>query len=188
MDQSDIIQETIVKFSDKFKPLANIKILDPVEKQVRDDNPVTTLGIEEVVLGNMNEKIQIKEKDANGNLVESLAAPASLFNISVMVTPYYKTYADTLKIIGAIARLMKDDNKIEVDRFDWIDNNKKPIIIYPISGMTLEKQMQIFSMLKSDYRPSLFYQFAIGIDSAKKEIFRRVEERKFTTYDKLHKK
>ncbi len=191
MEQSDIIQETIVKFSEKFKQLANVKILDPVEKQVRDDNPVimiTTLGIEEVVINNMNEKIQVKEDDGKGNLVESLVAPASLFNLSVMVTPYFKTYADTLKIIGSIARLVKDDNRIEVDRFDWIENNKKPIIIYPISGMTLEKQMQIFSMLRSDYRPSLFYQFAVGIDSAKKEVFRRVEQRKITAYDKLHRK
>ena len=75
---------------------------------------------------------------------------------------------------------MKDDNQINVGEYDWLDNNKKPIIISPIPGMGLEKQMHIFNMLKTDYRPSLFYQFTVGINSDKKDIFRRVEERKIT--------
>jgi len=187
MEQSDIIQESINRFADKLKKIANTKIMDPIEHQSKDAQPViiiTVLGMEEVVLGNMNERFQIKEKDEKGNEIEYLMPPASNFNISVMVTPYFKTYADTLKIIGLIARLFKDDNQIPVDKFDWVSNEKSPISIYPISGMTLEKQMQLFNMIRSDYRPSLFYQFTIGIDSSRKEIFKRVEERKFSSFQK----
>jgi hypothetical protein len=187
MEQSDIIQESINRFADKLKKIANTKIMDPIEHQSKDDQPVimiTVLGMEEVVVGNMNERFQIKDKDEKGNVVEFLMPPASHFNISVMVTPYFKTYSDTLKIIGLISRLFKDDNQIPVDKFDWVSNEKNPIFIYPISGMTLEKQMQIFNMIRSDYRPSLFYQFTVGIDSSRKEIIRRVEERKITAFPK----
>jgi hypothetical protein len=38
-----------------------------------------------------------------------------------------------------------------------------------------------------EYTPSLFYQVTVGINSDKKEIFRRVEERKFDTVKKSEK-
>lgn len=182
MDQSNILQEAVNQFARKFKNLAKVKIRDPVDIKDKDDQPlimITVLGMEEIVLRNMNERIQRKDRDKKGNIIEYFTAPATLFTISVMVTPYFKTYADTLKIIGAIAKLMKDHNQIPVGEYDWLDNNNKPIFVTPVPGMGLEKQMQIFNMLKTDYRPSLFYQFTIGIDSDKKDIFRRVKERKF---------
>jgi hypothetical protein len=117
-------------------------------------------------------------------ITEYLTEPSTLLNTTVMVTPYFKTYSDTLKILGAIAKLIKDDNLIPVGELDWFENENRPIIISPMAGMNLEKQMQIFSMLRSDYRPSLFYQFTVGIESGKKEIFRRVKERKFTAHMK----
>jgi hypothetical protein len=183
MDQSNILQEVIHQFSQKFQKLAKVKIKDPADKQGKDDQPVimiSVLGIEEIVLGNMNERIQRKGNDGKGNIIEYFTTPPSKFNISVMVTPWFKTYADTLKILGSIARLIKDDNQISVGEFDWLDNQKRPILITPVPGMGLEKQMQVFSMLKLDYRPSLFYQFLVGIDSIKKDVFKRVKERKFT--------
>jgi hypothetical protein len=182
MEQSNILHETINQFAKKFEPLAKVKIRDPVNIQEKEDQPlimITVLGMEEIVLRNMNEKIQRKGEDEKGNQIEYFTAPASLFTLSVMVTPYFKTYADTMKIIGAIAKLMKDDNQLATGECDWLDNNKKPIIISPVPGMGLEKQMQIFNMLRTDYRPSLFYQFTVGINSDKKDIFRRVKERKF---------
>lgn len=187
MDQSNILQETINQFALKFKKLAKVKIKDPVNNQTKEDQPlimINVLGMEEIVLGNMNERIQRKGKDGKGNIIEYFTSPATLFNISVMVTPYFKTYADTLKIIGAIAKLIKDNNQIPVGDYDWLDNNNKPIFISPIPNMGLEKQMQIFNMLKTDYRPSLFYQFTVGIDSDEKDVFRRVEERKISAVHK----
>jgi hypothetical protein len=183
MDQSNIFQEIIQQFSQKFNKLAKVKIKDPVDKQGKDDQPIiliNVLGIEEIVLGNMNERVQRKGNDGKGNIIEYFTTPPSMFNISVMVTPQFKTYADTLKILGSIARLIKDNNTIPVGEFDWLDNHNRPIIISPVPGMGLEKQMQVFNMLKIDYRPSLFYQFVVGIDSIEKDIFKRVKERKFT--------
>ncbi|MBN2532168.1 MAG: DUF4255 domain-containing protein [Spirochaetales bacterium] len=182
MDQSNILPEVINQFAQKFTKLAKVKIRDPVDLKEKEDHPlimITVLGMEEIILRNMNEKVQRKEKDNKGNIIEYFTAHSSLFNISVMVTPYFKTYTDTLKIIGSIAMLMKDDNQIPVGEYDWLDNKNKPIHITPVPAMNLEKQMQIFNMLKTDYRPSLFYQFIIGIDSGKKDIFKRVKERKF---------
>ena len=126
-----------------------------------------------------------KKKDEKGNEFEYFLPPATMFNVTYMVTPYFKTYSDTLKILGCIARLIKDKNLIPVDAYDWVDNNKNPIIIYPVSGMSLDKQMQIFNLLKTDYRPSLFYQLSIGIDSVNKRGFKRVKERRITA---IHKK
>jgi hypothetical protein len=183
MDQSNVLHEVINQFAQKFTKLAKVKIRDPVNIQDKEDKPqimLTVLGMEEIVLRNMNEKIQRKGRDDKGNIIEYFTPPATLFNISVMVTPYFKTYSDTLKIIGAIAKLVKDDSRIPVgEGCDWLENNNKPIQITPVPGMGLEKQMQIFNMLKTDYRPSLFYQFTVGIDSDKKDVFRRVKERKF---------
>ncbi|MCW8966403.1 MAG: Pvc16 family protein [Candidatus Pacearchaeota archaeon] len=183
MEQSNILQEIIQQFAQKFKDIAKVKIKDPINKQTSEDQPlilINVLGIEEVVLGNMNERIQRKGKDDSGNIIEYFVAPASLFNISIMVTPYFKTYEDTLKILGSVVKLIKKSNQIPVGEYDWLNNNNQPIIITPIPGMGLEKQMQIFNMLKTDYRPSLFYQFTVGIDSDEKDMFRRVEERKIS--------
>lgn len=182
MIQSDILQEVIQRFSQKFKDIAKVKILDSTDTPVKDDQPIiliNVLGIEEVIIGNMNQRIQRKGTDENGDQIEYFTSPPSMFNITVMVTPRFKTFDDTLKIIGGIVRLIKDDNEIPVGELDWLDNKGRPILVLPMPGMGLDKQMQIFSMLHLDYRPSLFYQFMVGIDSTKKDIFRRVEERNF---------
>ena len=88
MDQSNILQETINQFAQKFKKIAKVKIKDPVNNQGKEDQPlimINVLGMEEIVLGNMNERIQRKGKDNKGNIIEYFTAPATLFNISVMV-------------------------------------------------------------------------------------------------------
>lgn len=187
MEQADIFQDVTSKFALKFKKIANVKIKDPIDEHKKEEEPIimiTLLGIEEIVMRNMNEKILCSEKDSKGTLLEYFKTPSSIFNLTFMVTPYFKTYADTLKIIGSIVKLIKDDNMIPVEQYDWLENGQNPIMITPLSGMTIEKQMQIFSLLHIDYRPSLFYQFIVGIDSDKKETFKRVEERKFYAVDK----
>ncbi|MBN2737691.1 MAG: DUF4255 domain-containing protein [Spirochaetales bacterium] len=187
MDQSDIFQEAIQKFAQKFDDIAKVKIMDSPEAPVMDDQPtilINILGIEELILGNMNERRKLKGVDENGEEYEYFTTPSSLFNISVIVTPRFKTFTDSLKILGGIVRLIKDNNQIPVGDLDWIDNNKRPILIMPVPGMGLEKQMQIFSMLGLDYRPSVFYQFVVGVDSIEKSVFKRVQERKFTAEHK----
>jgi hypothetical protein len=45
--------------------------------------------------------------------------------------------------------------------------------------MGIDKQMQLFSMLRMDYRPSLFYSLVVGVNSDVKESHKRVQERIF---------
>lgn len=184
MEQSNIIQAVTAQFADKFNKLAKVKIKDPIDEQSKEDQPlilVTFLGLEEVFQNNPYEKIQCKEEDKQGNVFEYYLPPASLFNLSYMITPYFKTYTDTLKILGSIVKLVKDAHQIPIEEYDWLDNNKMPAIIIPTPKMPIEKQMQIFSIMRLEYRPSLFYQVMVGINSDNKEGFRRVEARKFDT-------
>jgi hypothetical protein len=142
------------------------------------------LGVEEIIDRNMFEKIKLTGKDEDGNEIEYFVAQPSIFELTYMITPYFKTYSDSLKIIGSIIKLIKDDNLIPVEKYDWHENNKSPIIITSLPGYSIEKQMQFCSMLGFDYRPSMFYKMSVGINSDKKELFQRVKERKFETTKK----
>jgi hypothetical protein len=184
MDQTEIIQDITTKFSEKLDKIAKTKVKEPNQENTKEDEPViliTLLGMEELIIGNPHEESKITENDSEGFLVEYFTPKPSMFKLTYKVTPYFKTQADTLKVIGAIARLLKDEKEIPVDKFDWLENNKRPVLIEPLPGVNFEKQMQLFTMLKSEYRPSLFYQMAVGISSTKKDKFRRVQERKIST-------
>lgn len=182
MDQSDLIPEVTMRFAEKFKKLAEVKIKDTYNDHSKEDPTViviTPLGIEELQLNNRNEKIEIKENNEDGKLMAYLMAPPSMMKISFMVTPHFKTYNDSLRILGSIVKIAKDDKFIAVDGFDWLTNNGRPISIEPISDMGIDKQMQMFSMLRMDYRPSLFYSVVVGVNSDVKESHKRVQERIF---------
>ena len=184
MEQSDIIYEITNKFADKFKELSKVKIKDSYDDKQQEGEPVifvSLVGIEEMQIQNMNRKIQLKEKDDNGNETEYFVKPASMFTLTYMVTPYFKTYADSLKIIGSLVKIIKDDNLIQVDEYDWVENDNHPIIITPLTGMNFEKQMQLCNLLRTEYWPSLFYQLMVGVNSGKQELFTRVKERKIDT-------
>lgn len=187
MNQSDIIEEAIKQFADKFKKLSEVKIKDPSEDSKKDDQPhimISFLGMEEAPLNNMNEKIKCLEEDKDGNVNEYFLPPPTMFNLNFMVTPYFKTNNDTMKIMGAIAKLIKEENTIPVGEYDWLENNNMPIYIMPLPNMSMERQMQVFGTLRMEYRPSFFYQLTVGVNSDKKENFRRVEKRDFSTIKK----
>lgn len=184
MQQTELLDIVTNRFSEKFKSIAKVRVREFLGSEMKDDKPtivITFLGLEEVQNHhNMSEKIQIVTTDKNGNKVEYLTRPPSMFELSFIVTPYFKTYSDSLKIIGSIAQLVKDDNTINTEGLDWVGNNNRDILITPVQGMSIEKQIQLFNMIRTEYRPSLFYKIEIGLDSGLRENFKRVEERIIT--------
>jgi len=187
MEQSEIIFEITNRFADKFKELAKVKIKDSLEDKQAEGEPIifiTLVGIEEMQIQNMTRKIQLKGLDKDGKEFEYFVKPASMFTLTYMVTPYFKTYADSLKTLGAIVKHVKDHGIIEVNDYDWIENDNNPVLITPLTGLNFEKQMQLCNMLHTEYWPSLFYQVMVGIDSGNKEQFSRVKERKFDMFKK----
>lgn len=184
MQQSELLDIVTNRFSEKFKSIAKVRVREFLGSEMKDDKPtivITFLGLEEVANHhNMNEKIQVVTTDEKGSKVEYLTRPPSMFELSFIVTPYFRTYSDSLKIIGSIVQLVKDDNTINSEGLDWLGNNNRGILINPIQGMNIEKQIQLFNLIRTEYRPSLFYKVEVGIDSGLKENFRRVEERIIT--------
>lgn len=180
MEQTNIIQEAARQFADKLKALGEVRIQDHHENGKKEGQSlidVTFLSIEEIVTKNMMERVKCQDRDGS-DLIEFFVPTPSIFRLTFMVTPYFKTYNDTMKIMGEIIQILKDDNEIPVEKYDWVENNREPILILPVPDMDLKKQMEIFDFLKVDYRPSLFYQLMVGINSEKREIFKRVKERK----------
>jgi len=180
VEQTNIIQEAARQFADKLKALGEVRIQDHHENGKKEGQSlidVTFLSIEEIVTKNMMERVKCQDRDGS-DLIEFFVPTPSIFRLTFMVTPYFKTYNDTMKIMGEIIQILKDDNEIPVEKYDWVENNREPILILPVPDMDLKKQMEIFDFLKVDYRPSLFYQLMVGINSEKREIFKRVKERK----------
>ncbi|MCP4136610.1 MAG: DUF4255 domain-containing protein [bacterium] len=136
------------------------------------------LGAEEKILHNMFEQLRLREADEKGNVTEFFANKATRINLQYIIIPYCTSKTETYKTLGLIVKQIKDNPFLEVGDYDWVENNGKPVMIETVKGMDIDKQMQIFSMLNMKYRPSLFYQFLVGIDSGRKEIFSRVTERK----------
>ncbi|MCK4796034.1 MAG: hypothetical protein KAT05_01565 [Spirochaetes bacterium] len=196
MEQTDIIQKITDLFADKLKTLSNKKekidtYIDDIGEEINKTNPIiklVLLGIEEVHSQNMVEKIKRKGVDQDGNEIEYFVNYPSLFNIKYMVTPYSLSKSKAYKILGMIIKLIRDDGDIDINGFDWDENNGNPIKIEKISNMDLDKQLQFFNLLKMEYSPSLFYQLKIGINSDKKEIFKRVEKREIYAINKTEKK
>lgn len=181
MDQTELLDIITTRFSEKFKSISKVRVREFLGSEMKDDKPtivITFLGLEELSSHhNMSEKIQVVDTDEKGNKVQYLTRPPSMFEISYIVTPYFKTYSDSLKIIGSIVQLVKDDNTINSKGLDWVGNNNRGILIEPIAGMNIEKQIQLFNLIRTEYRPSLFYKLEVGIDSGIKEGFKRVEQR-----------
>jgi hypothetical protein len=182
VEQANIIEEVTRLFAEKFKAVAKVKVND-MSIGSMDESPVVTitlLGIEQTVERNMQEKIKLQGRDEQGNAIEYFVEPPSLFQLTFMVTPTYKSYHDSLKVIGLLARAVKDNNQIPIGEYDWHGNEGRPVYISSYPGFGLEKQIQFCNMIGQEYRPSLFYSMTIGINSANKEIFRRVKERKIS--------
>lgn len=183
MDQTNIIQLATQEFADKLKPLGEVRIQDHHENGKQEGQSliqITFLCIEEVVIKNMMERIKCQGRDDENNLIEYFVTTPSTLRLTFMVTPFFKTWSDTMKILGEIILALKDDNRIPVDKYDWVDNKGSPILIMPAPDMDMKRQMEVSDFLKMDYRPSLFYQLVVGINSEKKDIFKRVKERKIT--------
>ncbi|MBN1699165.1 MAG: DUF4255 domain-containing protein [Spirochaetales bacterium] len=145
---------------------------------------VLLIGIEETGIQNRYDKIKMKGIDKNNHEIEYFMVPATMVNLTYMVTPYSDKHAETCRMMGALVKLFKDDYLIEVDGFDWVENEGNPVLIEASSPLPLPEQIRVFSAMNLDYRPSLFYRLRLGIDSGKQEVFRRVKERKFETVKK----
>ncbi|MDY6968002.1 MAG: Pvc16 family protein [Spirochaetota bacterium] len=187
MEQSHIIERVTELFAEKLKKIDadenRFHIIIDDDTEIYDDKQpalkIILLGIEENHSNNMFEKIKQSEIDEDGNLIEYFIQPATLINLRYMVAPYCSSRNTAYRMLGMIIKQIKDDNLIEIDEYDWIDNNMNPIKIENIQ-IDFEKQIQIFNLLRIDFKPSLFYQMTVGINSDKKEMFRRVEERKIS--------
>lgn len=197
MEQVEIIDKITEKFGSKLEQLNNGG--KPAIKISINKNEVTTgksdsvnihlvmLGIEENFSQNLCNKLQLKEVDKNGDTIEFYVDPPTLLDVKFVIAPYCSSRLEVGKVLGNIIRLIKDDGFIDVDGFDWHENNGRPAQINNTPGMDLDRQMQLFNLLKMEYTPSLFYQVTVGINSEKKDIFKRVEKRKFDTVKKNEK-
>jgi hypothetical protein len=197
MEQVEIIDKVIENFGSKLeqldnggKPSLNVLINENEVKTSKSDAidiHLVMLGIEENFSQNMCNRLQLEEVDENGDTIEFYVEPPTLIDIKFAVIPYCSSRVESGKILGNIIRLIKDDSFIDINGFDWHGNNSRPAQINNTPGMDLDKQIQVFNLLKMEYTPSLFYQVTVGINSDKKEIFRRVEQRKFDTVKKNEK-
>lgn len=194
MKQVEIIDKVIEKFGDKLgqldngnKPKINVFINENEIKTSNSDSidiHLVMLGIEENFSQNLCNRLQLEGVDENGDKIEFYVEPPTLIDIKFAIIPYCSSRIESGKMLGNIIRLIKDDGFIDVNGFDWHENDGRPVQINNTPGMDLDRQMQMFNLLKIEYTPSLFYQLTVGINSEKKEIFRRVEERKFDTVKK----
>ena len=186
MVQAHIIEQVTLSFAKKIEQLkGEVKSLEVVIDEGKEKSKtgkkveLMLLSVENLQGQNQFEKIQKKAKDQDGKEYNYLVDPPTYLNLRYMVAPSFASRLENFKVLGMITRLLKDDNKIDVGKYDWAGNKGNPIIIESENDMDLNKQMQIFNMLKIDFRPALFFHTSVGIESDKKEVFTRVEERIF---------
>ena len=192
MEQSHIIQKVTELFSNKLESLSTAeekyKVYTDGAQFNNDDKTaklkLTLLGVEYNYSKKLASKIQQKEEDKDGNIIEFLVDPPVIIDLKYMITPYCNNKDDEYKLLGKIVKLIKDHGCLDVEEYSWVSNNNKPIKIESISDMDFNKQMYVFNILKMDYNPSLFYQITVGINSENREIFRRVKKRKIDTFVK----
>jgi len=185
MKQELIIQKVTDEFSAK---LSSLSIDNGKISVFKDDIPenidksliylrLLLIGLEHDNSQNRNDKIQQKETDADGNLIEFYVDQPVIINLKYMVTPYCSSINDANGLLGVIIRFIKDEGYLNIEGFSWVNSNNKLLKIDISDEMDLDKQIRLFNLLKLDYKPSLFYQVKVGINSDKKDIFRRVEKK-----------
>lgn len=128
-------------------------------------------------------RIQRRESDSEGNTVEYLTRPATLLELSVVVAALGADTFARVGLLGEVIRSVKDDPFSPVGVYDWAGNDGRPLLweLSP-SGVTVEEE--VLASLALPRASSVPVRTVVGIDSAVKEGFKRVEERRVTAFKK----
>lgn len=195
MEQSHIIKIATDLFAKKIRKVYADKnkfqvVVDGEEETSADDNiiKIMLLNIEYNENHNSFERIQMKETDKDGNLVEYNTKPPTLIDLKYMLLPKFKSKQQMFMTIGELIKVLNDNNAIEIKDYDWVGNNGNPLILKKVTGMSLNEQLNIFNAIGEQYSQALFYETTVGISSQVKEVFRRVDARKFDLMRKAENK
>jgi hypothetical protein len=190
MKQFEIIEYVTKLFAEKLEKIEvkGYKVFteEPPEKE-KKYLKLIMYGMEEVHTQNKMEKYALKGIDEKGKEYEYLISAPTMLSLKFVVIPHAESNKESQLVIGSIIKLLKDDHSIKVGDYDWVRNDGEDIVIENNYDMDLDKQLQIFSAIDIKYKPAIFFQMMVGIDSGDKQITRIVLERKFDTYDKDNK-
>ena len=144
---------------------------------------VSLYRLAESRLQNAVHQIQRRETDDEGNEFEYLTRPATLLELSVVVAALG---ADTLAragLLGEVIRAVKDDPFTPVGEYDWAGNDGAPLL-WELSPPGVEVEEGVLAALGLPRNGAVPMRTIVGIDSAVKEGFKRVEERRVTAFKK----
>ena len=193
VDQATIIAFALTSLRDKLAtvrggevPVVMPESADEVTAAAGESGEaivVSLYRLAESRLQNAVHQIQRRETDDEGNEFEYLTRPATLLELSVVVAALG---ADTLAragLLGEVIRAVKDDPFTPVGGYDWAGNDGAPLL-WELSPPGVEVEEGVLAALGLPRNAAVPMRTIVGIDSAVKEGFKRVEERRVTAFKK----
>jgi hypothetical protein len=181
MEQAYIIDEITELLSQKLKEISSDDIpFDVVTSDIEGNEGdrhirIYVLGVEPITTHNMQERLRRKDLDEDGKEYEFFVNPPAMLRVWYMLVPLSESMKESYRMLGLMIRHILDDGFIEVKECDWFGNEGDLVQIERSPDMNIDKQMQIFQQLNIDFRPALYYNLVIGVNSGKTERIRHVK-------------
>jgi hypothetical protein len=191
MDQAYIIDEITELFAQKLKAISAEDIpFDVVTSDIEGNEGdrhirIYVLGVEPVTTHNVQERLRRKSIDEEGEEYEFFVDPPSMLRVWYMLVPFSQSMKESYRMLGLMIRHILDNGFIKVEECDWFGNEGDLVQIERSPDMNIDKQMQIFQQLKIDFRPALYYNLVVGINSGKTERIRYVKKIDLRSHNKI---
>lgn len=117
------------------------------------------------------------------NLNDKIRVGSQLIPRSLAVDTYFVLFIDSekevdkLKAAGIVLQSIRDNRKIEVGDFDWLNNEKSPMTIEALSVENYNLKSSLQKQYGREKSLSLFFKVGCCIDSALAADFVEVKER-----------
>lgn len=141
------------------------------DNAAKDDSVCVAVKIYDVnarIYQNINDKVRV------GQQLVPRPLPVESF---VVIFVSSKNMSNQLKAVGVILQAFRDNRKIDVGEYSWLNNKNSPLTIDSFESHDLDMKMRLQEIWGQPHSLPLFFNVSCAIDSKKAEGFVEVKER-----------
>lgn len=186
--QSHIIQYAIESLLTKLAAVGDAEVrlwvpngqLDPGEQDLL---LVSLQGVREQREQNVMQRIRRTGVDEEGHKIEYFSRPATMLRLEFAVAPLNQDPIAAFAAYGDLVQYLKDNSHSPVGAYDWAGNEGRDIV-WEVGAMETAANTSMWDVPGVQPGAVIGVAAEVGIDSAMKEGFTRVRERRMSAIKK----
>lgn len=172
-NQSFILHHVISQLENRLKKIDWSGLKVHINQESKKDNHVSfyirTYDLETNIYQNINDQIRVGTQ----------LIPRSLpVDSNIVIFCVSNSHENQLKAIGVLLQAIRDNRKMEVGDYNWLNNENSPLTIDSVENPDIRTKMSIKEHLGFRDSLPLFFKISSCIDSQKAQEFVEVQERK----------